>query len=236
MSKLIPAQGLGLNRREALRRIAGALVAAGAAAEMNPLDAQHVHQAASEMKGSLAGYQRQALTEHEWETVTALAELIVPADSGGGSAVDAGAVEFIDLLCSGNDALKWIYTGGISWLDAEMRVRYGKMFTEAGETERKGMLDAIVAEEAEILSHPTASGEGAYARFKDYQAWNRSEMGAGVAFFDWVRKMSVDAYYTSPMGVKDLGYLGNGAMSEYSVPQESIDYAMARSPFASDDD
>ena len=83
MSKLIPIEPT--TRRAALRRIAGALLAAGAAAEMNPLDAQQVHQAAKDMQGALAGYKRQELTEHEWKTVSRLAELILPADSGGGS-------------------------------------------------------------------------------------------------------------------------------------------------------
>ena len=46
--------------------------------------------------------------------------------------------------------------------------------------------------------------------------------------------MVVDAYYTSPAGVKDLGYMGNGAMRVFSVPQEAVDYAIKRSPFANE--
>ena len=97
------------------------------------------------------------------------------------------------------------------------------------------MLDALVADEQAAEERAIGSGAGPYARFRDYQAWDRSELGAGVEFFDWVRKMSVDAYYTSPIGLKDIGYLGNGAYSEYEVPKEAIEYAMKRSPFASDD-
>lgn len=231
MSKLIPLEAT--TRRDALKRIAGALFAAGVAAEMNPLDAQHVHQAAKDAKGALAGYKRQALTEHEWKTVSRLAELIVPADSGGGSAVDAGAVEFIDLLCSGSEDLAGVYHGGISWLDAEMRVRAGRTFVDANESEQTAMLDALVEEEREVASRGRSSG-GIYGRFRDYRAWDRPEMGAGVRFFDWVRKMSVDAYYTSPIGIQDIGYQGNGAMSEYKVPQAAVDYAMKRSPFGTD--
>jgi hypothetical protein len=44
----------------------------------------------------------------------------------------------------------------------------------------------------------------------------------------------VDAYYTSPAGVKDIGYMGNGAMKVFSVPQEAVDYAIKRSPFANE--
>lgn len=231
MSKLvnIPTQH---SRRDVLKRIAGAFFAAGLAGEISVADAQHVHAAAASLKGALGEYKRQFLTEHEWKTVSRLAELIVPADAGGGSAVDAGAPEFIDLLCGQNQKLADIYTGGVSWLDAKMRELFGKEFVDADAKEQIRMLDMLVQAERNIRSHNSGSGAGAYAEFRDYQAWDRPTMGAGVAFFDWVRKMSVDAYYTSPIGVKDIGYVGNGAYSDYQVPEESIAYAMKRSPFA----
>lgn len=221
-----------VSRRGALKRIAGAFFAAGLAGEITQADAQHVHAAAASLKGALGEYKRQFLTEHEWKTVSRLAELIVPADSGGGSAVDAGAPEFIDLLCSQNEKLADIYTGGISSLDATMRTQFGKEFAEADEKDQLRMLDMLVREEREIRSRNLGSGAGPYAHFQDYQAWDRPSLGAEVAFFDWVRKMSVDAYYTSPIGLKDIGYQGNGAYSTYEVPEEAIAYAMKRSPFA----
>jgi hypothetical protein len=45
--------------------------------------------------------------------------------------------------------------------------------------------------------------------------------------------MVVDAYYTSPAGVKDIGYMGNTVVGTFSVPQEAVDYALKRSPFGS---
>ena len=41
--------------------------------------------------------------------------------------------------------------------------------------------------------------------------------------------MTVDAYYTSPVGIKEVGYMGNKALKEFTVPQEAIDYAVKRS-------
>lgn len=231
MSNLTQIQP-AVSRRDALKRIAAAVFAAGVAGEMNPLDAQHVHAAAAAaMKGALAGYERKALTEHEWKTVTRMAELILPADSGGGSAVDAGAVEFVDLLCSGSEELGYIFHGGLSWMDAESRQRHGQDFVDCSAAQQTGLFDDLVAVEQARASRQSSNGQGPYGRFRDYQAWERSDLGAGVEFFDWIRKLSVDAYYTSPVGVKDLGYMGNGAYSTYEVPQESIDYAMRRSPF-----
>lgn len=241
MSKLV--QVSEFSRRDALRSIALAVAAAGFGVPIDRAAAQQVHGQATNMKGALGGYQRQTLTEHEWATVTRLAELILPADDVSGSAVDAGAVEFIDLLCSSNEDLANIFHGGLAWLDAEMRQRANSAFTDgvydAGEFKAlrdsetlTALLDELVAEEANRNSRIQGSGQGDYARFRDYQAWEQGDLGPGVEFFGWMRKMAVDAFYTSPVGLEDLKYPGGGAYTEYSVPQEAIDYAMNRSPFA----
>ncbi len=232
MSNVVQIESV--SRRSALKRIAAAVFAGGIAARMDPLEAQHVHQAVANAKGALEKYDPGFFSNHHWMTVRRLAELIVPADETSGSAVDAGAPEFIDLLCRQNEDLANIYYGGLGWLDAEMRGRYGKTFISAEESDQREMLDAIVAEE-QRLADKSSYGGGHYGRFHDYQASDRSDLGAGVKFFDWVRKMSIDAFYTSPVGIKDIGYMGNGAYSSYKVPQEAIDYAMKRSPFSSDD-
>jgi hypothetical protein len=231
MSRLVNIDN-NVSRRDALKRIAATFFAAGLAGKISTADAQHVHAAAASMKGALGEYKRQFLTEHEWKTVSRLAELIVPADSGGGSAVDAGAPEFIDLLCSQNQQIADIYTGGVSWLDGTMRSRFGKEFVAADEQEQTRMLDTLVEEDRAGEAKLKGPGTGPYAHFRDYQAWDRPQHGAGIEFFDWVRKMSVDAYYTSPIGMKDIGYVGGQAYSEYVVPEEAIAYAMKRSPFA----
>ena len=56
------------------------------------------------------------------------------------------------------------------------------------------------------------------------------ELNPGIEFFAWARRMVVDAYYTTPIGYKEVGYMGNTAMSHFSVPQEAVDYVMKRSP------
>jgi hypothetical protein len=62
-----------------------------------------------------------------------------------------------------------------------------------------------------------------------YRKNNSPELGPGIVFFNWVRNMTVDAFYTSKAGMDDLGYMGNGAMSEFRVPAEAIGYALKRS-------
>ena len=46
-----------------------------------------------------------------------------------------------------------------------------------------------------------------------------------------VKRLIVDAFFTSPIGIKDVNYIGNQALSKYEVPREAMDYAIGRSPF-----
>ncbi len=221
-----------VNRREAIRAVALGLTSMG----VLDLDAaQHVHEAANGEKAATGGYKVKAFQAEEYRTIRRLAELIVPADKVSGSAVDAGAPEFIDLLCSQNEQLAGIYHGGLAWLDAEMRKRVGKRFVEAGEAEQKAMLDTLVkaegAEAARRSEESVYQRSAVYKDFTGYTTQRSGDSGPGLRFFDWVRKMTVDAFYTSPLGVKDLGFKGNRAYSKYTVPPEAIEHAMKRSPF-----
>jgi gluconate 2-dehydrogenase gamma chain len=225
----------GVSRRDMLRNIALALTAAGAG-PMSMEAAQHVHNAATSERAKTGGtYQPKALNAHEYKTVTRLAELIIPADDISGSAVDAGAPEFIDVLCSQNTALTDIYTGGLLWLDGYTRERHGKRFVEGSPAQQIEVMDNLVAaartddawrREAENWAtehYRTFAGEGVQPP---------ADMYPGLNFFNWVLRMTVDAFYTSPIGIKDVGFMGNAAHSSYVVPQEAIDYAFKRSPLA----
>ncbi len=199
-----------MSRRQVLKQLALAFTAAGSGA-FNLEAARVVHALAGEERQA-GGYALKRLTEHEFATVSRLAELIVPADEGGGSGVDAGAPEFIDLLCSQNDELADIYQGGLAWVDATMRQRDGTSFVAASAPRQAALLDALVdAERAE---------RGGRAQTDD--------LGPGVAFFNWIRRMTVDAYYTSPIGIADVRYRGNAVVTGFEVPQEAIDFINRR--------
>jgi gluconate 2-dehydrogenase subunit 3-like protein len=199
------------SRRDLLLQI-GASVSLATAGEavLSAQDAQHVHQEVAKDKAAQKGpYKPKALTAHEYATLRRLAGLIIPADERSKGALDAGAAEFIDFLCGAADEMKEIYTGGIAWLDAEMRRRHGKNFVNAEPGQQTALLDLIA-----------------------YRQNQSPELNPGIQFFTWARRMVVDAYYTSPIGMKELGYMGNGAMAQFSVPKEAVDYAIKRSPFA----
>ena len=208
------SENLDYSRRDLLRHIGMSLTLAAAGQPMlSAQDVQHVHQAVADEKAAQKGkYQPKALNAHEYATLQRLSDLIVPADERSPGAAAANTADFIDFLCAATDDMKRIYTGGIAWLDEEMRRRYdGKDFVSASPAQQTEMLDLIA--------------------FRENRAKDPS-IGHGVQFFSWVRNMVVDAYYTSPIGYKELGYMGNSAMAHFTVPQEIIDIAVKRSPFA----
>jgi hypothetical protein len=186
-----------LSRRDALRQLG-----IGVTASVSLEAAQHAHEAVAQEKVK-GEYAPKYFTAREYQTLRRLAELIMPGS------LDAGASEFIDYLSSQNKDMGDIYTGGIFWLDTEMKSRYGAAFLDAKPADRTALLDLIA-----------------------YRRNTTPELAPGIHFFAWMRNMVVDAFYTSPVGVKDLGYMGNAVLSEFSVPAEALAYALKRSPFA----
>ncbi len=224
-----------LSRRDMLRNIALAVTAV-AGGQLKLEAAQHVHQLAKEEKKKAGTYQPKLFNEHEYLTISRLSEVIVPADEVSGSAKDAGAPEYIDLLCSQNSELANIYTGGLAWLDAEAKKLYGMFFLDAQAEQQTALLDSITRLERTSNENRerglTYEGMVHYQGFGHYGFQPSTDLGPGVFFFQWLRKMTLDAFYTSEIGIKDIEYKGNGVLSQFEVPQECIDYALQHSPFA----
>ncbi|HAC24478.1 MAG TPA: transcriptional initiation protein Tat, partial [Cytophagales bacterium] len=49
------------------------------------------------------------------------------------------------------------------------------------------------------------------------------EVRQGVAFFNLLRDLTATGFYTSEIGIKDLGYEGNRANQWDGVPQDVLD-------------
>ena len=203
-----------VSRRDLLRVIGSSMVlTTSGAGVLSPALAQHVHTAVSELKSLNGGadYQPKHFTQHNFQTMRKLGDLIMPADEHSPAASEAGAAEFIDFLCSRNDDLAHIFDGGLAWMDDYMRREHGTDFVESKPAEQTALLDLLA-----------------------YRKNNSPEIAAGQKFFVWARNMVVDAFYTSPVGVKDIGFMGNTVRSEFSVPKEAVEYAVKRSPFANE--
>jgi len=63
-----------------------------------------------------------------------------------------------------------------------------------------------------------------------YRRNQSAELNPGIEFFTWARRMTVDAFYTSEIGIKDIDYRGNRPMGSYPEPTEQIAYVLKRVP------
>lgn len=195
------------SRRDLLRDVGLAVMAA---VSVDPAMAQQVHQmAAADSSPSGGTYKPKALTAHEFATLERLTDLILPPDGGSPGALAAGAAAWIDMLAVENTELSLIYTGGLARLDDSCRARCGQDFISAPVTEQTALLDLIA-----------------------YRKNEASGLAADIRFFDWARRMTVDAFYTSKIGFKELDYRGNTALSNYEVPVEAIQFALKKSGLA----
>ena len=193
-----------VSRRDALRRIGLALVATGV---LDRVSAEEVHLCAVESQAAAGGaYAPKSFGAHEYRTLERLTDLIIPVEDGRPGALAAGAAPWIDTIASENNQLKKIYTDGIAWLDGAMAKRGVADFVSATAARQTALLDLIA-----------------------YRRNEAPELAPGIEFFAWVRRMTVDAFYTSEIGIKDLDYRGNSPAFTYVTPAESIAYALKRS-------
>lgn len=138
-------------------------------------------------------------TPHEMATITMLADIIIPRDEVSGSASDAKVPEFIEFMVKDRPENQIPMRGGLRWLDVQCLKRFNKPFVDGTEQERMAMVDEI--------------------------AWPKKakpEMAQGVAFFNLMRDMTASGFYTSEIGVKDLGYAGNTPNKWNGVPDDVL--------------
>ena len=190
-----------ISRRDILRRMALALAATGT---LDRLSAQEVHHLVAQGQGT-GPYVPRTFSAHEFRTLERLTDLIIPVENGAPGAIAAGCAAWIDTISSENPELTTIYKDGFRWLDATMKARGASDFVSASPAEQIALLDLIA-----------------------YRRNQTPELAPGIQFFSWVRRMTVDAFYTSEIGIKDIDYRGNSPMGSYQSPTEAIAYALRR--------
>ncbi len=139
---------------------------------------------------------------HELETISVLANLILPPDEKFGGPLDAGVPEFIEFMAKDYEPFQVTLRGGLMWLDHKSNTEYNSEFKTATEPQQKALLDEI--------------------------AWYDAQTPLGdqpleIQFFNLMRNLTVCGYYTSKIGIEELGYKGNMPNVWDGVPQEVLD-------------
>ncbi len=191
-----------MKRRDALRAL-GSVPAAAVAFTWTQEEAVRAaeasQQAASQAAAAGRAYTPRFFTAREYATVVALADLILPRDAHSASASEAGAPEFIDYIVAEQPARQVAMRGGLVWLDTECRRRFDRAFLEASDAERRQVLDDIA-----------------------WPARARPELSHGVTFFTTMRDLVAAGFWSSRIGVADLGYMGNRPTEWNGAPSEVL--------------
>jgi hypothetical protein len=179
-----------ISRRDILKSLTLGAVAGSVLRVIPAHAAEYAHHVvAAEKAAAPAGvYAPKFFSPRDYKTLQAMCQAIIPADSECGGAMEAGAPEFIDLLTSENPKYQLALGGGLMWLDTDCADRYGKPYVECAPDQQKEILDLI-----------------AYAR----NAEKDPGLSQGVEFFALLREMTADGFFTSQIGIKYLGYVGN---------------------------
>jgi gluconate 2-dehydrogenase gamma chain len=125
-----------------------------------------------------------SFSSHDYETLKVLCESIIPADISSGGAIEAGVPEFIDLIASQNRHYQQELISGVAWLDDTCVERYGELFLECSSAQQKKILDLIAFRK---------------------NAKHDPRLDAGIQFFAGLRENTVDAFFSSAVGLKYLG-------------------------------
>ena len=138
-------------------------------------------------------------TTHEMATIAVLSDIIIPKDAISGSATEAGVPDFIEFIVKDMPQHQTPMRGGLRWLDMECFERFQKSFKDCDAKQQIEMVDEIA-----------------------YPEKAKPEMKRGVAFFNLIRNLTASGFYTSQIGVKDLGYAGNTPNQWNGVPDDVL--------------
>ncbi len=138
-------------------------------------------------------------TEREKSMVSIIADIIIPKDDVSGSATESGVPDFIEFMMKDYPKFQLPMRGGLMWLDNLSQATYEKSFLDIREEEKITLIDKI-----------------AYPDMADI------DMKFGVNFFNLMRNLTCTGFFTSQIGIKDIGYAGNRPNQWDGVPDEVL--------------
>jgi hypothetical protein len=138
-------------------------------------------------------------TADEMATLTVLVDIIIPKDEVSGSASEAGVPAFLEFIVKDMPQHQVPLRGGLRWLELRSIKLYGHSFISCSQRYQIALIDQI--------AYPEKAAK---------------EVRQGVQFFSLLRDLTATGFYTSALGVKDLGYLGNQPNRWDGVPADVL--------------
>jgi hypothetical protein len=132
-------------------------------------------------------------------TTAALCDLIIPADEHSPAASAVGVVDFIDEWISApypqQRADREVLLPGLVWIDTEAMRRFRKKFADLDTAQKSAIADDICS-----------------------AAKAKPEFAGPSKFFARFRDLTAGGFYTTPVGMKDIGYTGNVPLERFDGP------------------
>lgn len=138
-------------------------------------------------------------TPHEMATITVLADIIIPRDEQSGSASDAKVPEFIEFIAKDIPEHQVPLRGGLRWLDVQCLTRFDQPFVECTPQQQVALVTKIA-----------------------YPKRATRDMQPGVTFFNRMRDLTAAGFFSSKLGMADIGYVGNTPNRWAGVPADVL--------------
>lgn len=144
----------------------------------------------------------QLFNQHEMETIAALSVVILPPKEPNGGPIEAGVPDFIEFMGKDIPSMAPTLLGGVMWLDHKSNTEFASEFKSATLEQKKQICDQICWHDTEkpLKQQPLE-----------------------IQFFALMRNLTLTGYYTSKVGIADLGYKGNTPNVWDGVPQDVLD-------------
>lgn len=179
-----------MDRREALKTLSLGTLAASftlTGCKTTPKKAAEEHTFWKHVtEEDLKKWESRFFTDHEFETVRQLSNMVIPADERSGNAEEAGVPQFIDFMMLDRPENQTPIRGGLNWLDVQCQKMFGENFIDCSDDQKRQILDEIA-----------------------YPETAKPEMQPGVNFFNRFRDLVASGFWSSKMGIEDIGYMGN---------------------------
>ncbi|MEM9077454.1 MAG: gluconate 2-dehydrogenase subunit 3 family protein [Bacteroidota bacterium] len=140
---------------------------------------------------------------HQQETMMILCDLILPPSDQYKGASDADVVSFIDFMARDTESEQFQtdLKGGLMWLDHKSNTEFQVEFKAAAENQQKAILDLMAYYDPKVP---------------------HEERPFEVNFFSLVRDLTMTGFYTSKIGIEELGYKGNMPNVWNGVPEDVL--------------
>tara|TARA_X000000950_G_scaffold232793_1_gene281997 strand:- start:254 stop:958 length:705 start_codon:yes stop_codon:yes gene_type:complete len=140
-------------------------------------------------------------TNQELFTLDKICNLILPPNEFG-SIRDAEVVQLIEFMAKDIPTYKEPLRNGLIWIDNESKKRFNNLFVDCEIAQQVNIFDEIA------YYDPNKS-------ISDYSE--------PVQWFNLLRNLTMTGYFTSEVGINELGYKGNIPNIWDGVPQDILD-------------